>query len=73
MVAARRRRYALLLGSAAAAAAAVSALGLLLHAVEEGTENAALFVGLRVLACLGRGAVAIQQNRTQRGQTERGQ
>ena len=68
VVAARRRRYAPLLGSAAAAAAAVSALGLMLHAVEEGTENAALFVGLPVLACLGMTAVAIRQSRTERGQ-----
>ena len=57
-----------LLGSAAAAAAAVSALGLMLHAVEEGTENAALLVGLPVLACVGMTAVAIRQSRTERGQ-----
>jgi len=68
VVAARRRRYSPLLGCAAAAAAAVSALGLMLHAVEEGTENAALFVGLPVLACLGMTAVAIRQSRTERGQ-----
>lgn len=67
VVAVRRRRYAPLLGSAAAAAAAVSALGLMLHAGEEGTENAALFVGLPVLACLGITAVAIRQSRTERG------
>lgn len=67
VVAARRRRWGPLLGSAAAAAAAVSALGLMLHAVEEGTENAALFVGLPVLACLGITAVAIRQSRTERG------
>lgn len=67
VVAVRRRRWAPLLGSAAAAAATVSALGLMLHAVEEGTENAALFVGLPVLACLGITAVAIRQSRTERG------
>jgi energy-converting hydrogenase Eha subunit A len=68
VVAVRRRRWAPLLGSAAAAAATVSALGLMLHAVEEGTENAALFVGLPVLACVGLTAVAIRQSRTERGQ-----
>jgi energy-converting hydrogenase Eha subunit A len=68
VVAVRRRRWAPLLGSAAAAAVTVSALGLMLHAVEEGTENAALFVGLPVLACVGLTAVAIRQSRTERGQ-----
>jgi hypothetical protein len=68
VVAARRRRYSPLLGYAAGAGAAVSALGLMLHAVEEGTENVALFLGLPVLACLGMAALAIRQGRTERGQ-----
>lgn len=68
VVAARRRRYAPLLGSAAVAAGAVLTLGLLLHAVEEGSESAGLFVGLPLLACAGLAAVAIRQGRAERRQ-----
>jgi hypothetical protein len=68
LVTARRRRYAPLLGGAAAAAAALAALGLALHAVEEGTESVALFVGLPALVCVGLAAVAVRQSRAERRQ-----
>jgi uncharacterized membrane protein len=68
VLAARRRRYAPLLGAAAVAAGAVFALGLALHAVEEGSESAELFVGLPLLTCAGLAAVAIRQGRAERRQ-----
>ncbi len=68
VLAARRRRYAPLLGSAAVAAGAVFVLGLLLHAVEQGSESAELFVGLPLLACAALAAGAIGQSRAERRQ-----
>jgi hypothetical protein len=65
-IAARRRGYAPLLGSAAVAAGAVSALALITHAVEEGTENVALIVGAPVLVCVCLAVIAVRQRRTER-------
>jgi hypothetical protein len=67
VIAARRGRYAPLLGSAAVAAGAVSGLALITHAVEEGTENVALIVGLPVLVCVCLALVAVRQGRAERG------
>jgi hypothetical protein len=67
VIAARRRRYAPLLGSAAVAAGAVSALALITHAVEEGTENVALIVGAPVLVCVCLALIAVRQSRAERG------
>lgn len=68
VLAAGRCRYAPLLAAAAVAEGAVFALGLVLHAVEEGSESAGLFVGLPLLACAGLAAVAIRQGRAERRQ-----
>lgn len=65
-VMARRRGYSSLWASAAVAAGALSVLGVLLHAVEGGTESVELFVGAPVLVCLGLAAVAIRQHRAER-------
>jgi hypothetical protein len=65
VVAARRGAYTPLLGWAAAAAGAVSALGLLIHAIEQGTESVELFVGLPVLVCVGLVAATIRQARSE--------
>ena len=54
--------------AAAVAPGAVFALGLVLHAVEEGSESAELFVGLPLRACAGLTAVAIRQGRAERRQ-----
>ena len=67
-VVARRRGYSRLWASAALAAAALSVMGLLLHAVEGGTENVALFVGAPLLACVGLAAIAVRQSRAERQQ-----
>jgi hypothetical protein len=63
VMAARRRRPAPLLGSIATAAGAVCGLGLVLVVV--GSATAELFVGLPLLACVGLGAVAVRQSRTE--------
>lgn len=66
-IAARRRGYAPLLSSAAVAAGAVSALAVITHAVEEGTENVALIVGAPVLVCACLAVIAVRQSRAERG------
>jgi hypothetical protein len=65
-IAARRRGYAPLLGFTAVAAGAVSALALITHAVEEGSENVALIVGAPVLVCVCLVLVAVRQSRIER-------
>jgi hypothetical protein len=67
LVAARRRGYVALLAAAAAAAGAVSLLGLLIHAIEQGTESAELFVGLPVLVCAALVALTLHRRRSERG------
>jgi hypothetical protein len=67
VIAARRGRYAPLLGSAAVAAGAVSGLALITHAVEEGTENVALIVGVPVLVWVGLVLTAVRQSRAEQG------
>lgn len=63
MAAARRGEVAPLLGSLVVAAGAMVALGLVIHAVEEGTESAELIVGAPVLACVALAAVAFRATR----------
>jgi hypothetical protein len=63
MAAARRGGSAPLLASLALAAGAIVVLGLIIHAVEEGTENAELIVGAPLLACLALAAVAARVRR----------